>query len=42
MELIRVSNLNLASQYIMQAKDICPNDPLIHNELGVIAYINKE
>eukprot|EP01132_Coremiostelium_polycephalum_P001346 gene1346-1700_t len=41
MELIRVHNLNLASQYIHQAKDICPYDPLIYNELGIIEYKNQ-
>ncbi|KYR02145.1 hypothetical protein DLAC_00948 [Tieghemostelium lacteum] len=41
MELIRVHNLNLATQYIQQSKDICPYDPLIHNELGIIEYRNQ-
>jgi len=42
MELIGVNNLNLAEQYILQAKEICPTDPLIYNELGVICYRNKD
>ncbi|KAN0012171.1 hypothetical protein ACTFIU_007469 [Dictyostelium citrinum] len=42
MELIRVHNLNLASQYILQAKDICPYDPMIFNELGIIEYKNSQ
>jgi len=42
MELIRVNNFNLAEQYIMQAKEICPGDPLIYNELGVINFKNKD
>ncbi|EGC32404.1 hypothetical protein DICPUDRAFT_155646 [Dictyostelium purpureum] len=42
MELIRVHNLNLASQYILQAKDICPYDPMTFNELGIIEYKNSQ
>eukprot|EP01133_Synstelium_polycarpum_P020516 gene20516-24627_t len=42
MELVRVHNLNLAEQYLHQARDICPYDPLIYNELGVIAFKNQE
>ncbi|EFA86041.1 TPR repeat-containing protein [Heterostelium album PN500] len=38
MELIGIHNFNLAEQYLQQALDICPYDPLIYNELGVIAY----
>ncbi|GAM29254.1 hypothetical protein SAMD00019534_124300 [Acytostelium subglobosum LB1] len=41
MELIGVHNLNLAEQYLAQAKDICPYDPLVYNEMGVIAYKNN-
>ena len=26
----------------MQAKTICPSDPLVYNELGVVAYDMKE
>jgi anaphase-promoting complex subunit 6 len=26
----------------MQAKAICPSDPLVYNELGVVAYNMKE
>lgn len=29
-------------QFIMQAKAICPSDPLVYNELGVVAYHMKE
>ena len=42
MELIRVNNFNLAEKYIEQSKSICSDDPLIYNELGVIAYKNKQ
>lgn len=38
MELIRVNNFHLASQYVEQAKLLCDSDPLIYNELGVIAF----
>lgn len=29
-------------QFFMQAKVICPSDPLVYNELGVVAYNMKE
>ena len=29
-------------QFFMQAKAICPSDPLVYNELGVVAYNMKE
>ncbi|EGG13722.1 TPR repeat-containing protein [Cavenderia fasciculata] len=42
MELVRVHNLNLAEQYLLQSRDICPYDPIVYNELGVIAYKNNQ
>ncbi|EFJ07248.1 hypothetical protein SELMODRAFT_272183 [Selaginella moellendorffii] len=42
MEYLRTNNLNLAEQFFMQAKGICPTDPLVYNELGVMAYRNRE
>ncbi|CAM6099881.1 unnamed protein product [Calypogeia fissa] len=42
MEYLRTNNLNLAEQFLLQAKTICPSDPLVLNELGVMAYRNKE
>jgi len=42
MELLRVHNLTLAIQFVQQAKELCSFDPLVYNELGVIAYKNKE
>ena len=42
MELVRVHNLNLASQFVAQAKLICDSDPLVYNELGVIAYKQRK
>ncbi|KAL2620164.1 hypothetical protein R1flu_000369 [Riccia fluitans] len=42
MEYLRTNNLNLAEQFLLQAKTICPDDPLVFNELGVMTYRNKE
>lgn len=41
MELVRVHNLNLASQFIFEAKDICESDPLVWNEIAVIEFKMK-
>ena len=42
MEYYKTSNLTLAEQFVRQAMRICPSDPLVHNELGVICFKNKE
>ncbi|GAA0165335.1 ubiquitin-protein ligase [Lithospermum erythrorhizon] len=42
MEYMRTHSFKLAEQFIMQAKSICPSDPLVYNELGVVAYHMKE
>ncbi|GMH25574.1 hypothetical protein Nepgr_027417 [Nepenthes gracilis] len=42
MEYMRTHNFKLAEQFFMQAKTICPSDPLVYNELGVVAYHMKE
>eukprot|EP00899_Mesostigma_viride_P002645 jgi/Mesvir1/12381/Mv00559-RA.3 len=42
MEYQKTSNLNLAEQYLLQALAMCPSDPLALNELGVLAYRNKQ
>ncbi|KDP30666.1 hypothetical protein JCGZ_16222 [Jatropha curcas] len=42
MEYMRTHSYKLAEQFFMQAKTICPSDPLIYNELGVVAYNMKE
>ncbi|KAH7292522.1 hypothetical protein KP509_29G072200 [Ceratopteris richardii] len=42
MEYLRTNNLNLAQQFFMNARRICPTDPLIFNEMGVMAYRNKD
>ena len=40
MEHRRANNLSLAEQFFVKPR-ICPGDPLVHNELGVLAYRNK-
>ncbi|XP_048229016.1 anaphase-promoting complex subunit 6 isoform X2 [Ricinus communis] len=42
MEYMRTHSFKLAEQFFMQAKTICPSDPLVYNELGVVAYNMKE
>ena len=42
MEYRRANNLSLAEQFFTKSRGICPADPLVHNELGVLAYRNKD
>ena len=42
MEYHRMSNLPLAEQLFRQAHAICPLDPLVCNELGVLALRNNK
>lgn len=42
MEYLRTNNLNLAEQFFLQARSICSTDPLVYNELGVLAYRNRD
>nr|ABF94847.1 TPR Domain containing protein, expressed [Oryza sativa Japonica Group] len=42
MQYLRMHNFKLAEQFFTQAKSICPSDPLIYNEMGVVAYNMKE
>ncbi|KAJ6301629.1 hypothetical protein OIU77_015855 [Salix suchowensis] len=42
MEYMRIHSYKLAEQFFMQAKAFCPSDPLLYNELGVVAYNMKE
>ncbi|KAA8526750.1 hypothetical protein F0562_009021 [Nyssa sinensis] len=42
MEYMRTHSFKLAEQFFMQTKMICPSDPLVYNELGVVAYHMKE
>lgn len=38
----RSNNTPLAQHFLDDAKSICPNGPLVHNELGVVAFHNKQ
>ena len=38
MEYMRTNNLALAEEFFKKAQEICPEDPLILNELGVLAF----
>ncbi|KAL0301258.1 UNVERIFIED_CONTAM: Anaphase-promoting complex subunit [Sesamum radiatum] len=42
MEYMRTHSFKLAEQFFMQAQVVCPSDPLVYNELGVVAYHMKE
>ncbi|XP_022984323.1 anaphase-promoting complex subunit 6-like [Cucurbita maxima] len=42
MEYMRTHSFKLAEQFFVQAKTICSSDPLVYNELGVVAYDMKE
>ncbi|XP_008787886.1 anaphase-promoting complex subunit 6 isoform X2 [Phoenix dactylifera] len=42
MEYMRTHNFKLAEQFFLQAKAVCPSDPFVYNELGVVAYHMKE
>ncbi|PKA62775.1 Anaphase-promoting complex subunit 6 [Apostasia shenzhenica] len=42
MEYMRTHNFKLAEQFFLQARAICPSDPLVYNELGVVAYHMKD
>ncbi|XP_050238671.1 anaphase-promoting complex subunit 6 [Mercurialis annua] len=42
MEYMRTHSYKLAEQFFLQAKEICPSDPLVYNELGIVAYNMKE
>uniref|UniRef100_A0A0D3BN88 Uncharacterized protein n=1 Tax=Brassica oleracea var. oleracea TaxID=109376 RepID=A0A0D3BN88_BRAOL len=42
MEYMRTHSYKLADQFFMQAKAICPSDPLVYNELRVVSYHMKE
>lgn len=42
MEYMRTHSFKLAEQFFKQAETVCPSDPLVCNELGVVAYHMKE
>ena len=41
-EYLRTNHLHLALQYIKQAQELCPQEPLVLHELGVLHYHNGE
>ena len=38
----RTNNLGLAQRFLTRASEICPDDSAVYNELGVLAYHNKD
>ena len=42
MEHLQLSASQLAKEYFQASEAINPNDPLLLNELGVVAYNNEE
>ncbi|KAM0754433.1 cell division control protein 16 [Meredithblackwellia eburnea MCA 4105] len=42
MQHLGLSNVNLAQEYLEAAKEGCPDDPLVLNELGVVAHHNGQ
>jgi anaphase-promoting complex subunit 6 len=37
-EYLRTNNVTLAEQFALRARKMCPSDPLVLNELGVVCY----
>ncbi|KAK4058555.1 anaphase-promoting complex subunit Cut9 [Microbotryomycetes sp. JL221] len=42
MQHLGLTNLNLAEEYLTTANKLSPDDPLVVNELGVVAFQNRE
>jgi anaphase-promoting complex subunit 6 len=42
MEHARTNNLLLAEQLIEQSSTLCEQDPMVHNEMGVVLYRSKK
>jgi anaphase-promoting complex subunit 6 len=42
MQYLQMSNLTLAQEYLLSSYSLCPADPLLLNELGVIYYHKNE
>lgn len=42
MQFMAMNSLNLAESYFVLAYDICPNDPLVLNEMGVMYFKKNE
>ena len=38
MEYLKTNNRNLAANFLAASRKLCSHDPLVHNELGVMAY----
>ena len=38
MEYLRTNNLKLSEQLLLQSREMCPTDPLVYNEVGVVLY----
>ena len=38
MEYLRTNNLKLSEQLLLQSRNMCPSDPLVYNEIGVVLY----
>ncbi len=38
MEYLRTNNLKLSEQLLLQSREMCPTDPLVYNEAGVVFY----
>ena len=41
-ENLRTNNVPLASEFLLNAARVCPEDPLCYNELGVVAFRKKQ
>ena len=39
MEYIRTNNIAVSEKFLQQAETICPSDPLVLNELGVVVSV---
>ena len=42
MECGRTNQLEDATEYFDLSKTICPHDPMVYNEIGVLHYRNQE
>lgn len=42
MEHLHLQNISIAGDNLLAASQICQSDPLLFNEMGVVAYSNGE
>lgn len=42
MQHLGLANVTLATEYLLGAQEICPDDPLVLNELGVVSLHNAQ